>query len=74
MKFVGIGICIVGSLIAILFVPCKFLGMSAGWHFIFSEAGEGMKVYQFIDTTALLLELILINGVGLALFFIGRKR
>jgi hypothetical protein len=35
MKDLGIGICIIGSIIAILFVPCQFLGISTGWHFIF---------------------------------------
>lgn len=31
MKDLGIGICIIGSIIAILFVPCQFLGIGAGW-------------------------------------------
>jgi len=40
MKDLGIGICIIGSIIAILFVPCQFLGINAGWHFIFDDAGN----------------------------------
>jgi len=73
MKDLGIGICIIGSIIAILFVPCQFLGIGAGWHFILGDAGYGMKNYQFINFGLLFLELFLINGIGLALIFFGKK-
>lgn len=74
MKDLGIGICIIGSIIAILYVPCQFLGISAGWHFILGNAGFGMKNYQLINTGLLLLELIIINGFGLALIFFGKSK
>ncbi|MBA7497508.1 hypothetical protein ES704_00236 [subsurface metagenome] len=74
MKDLGIGICIIGSIIAILYIPCQFLGIGAGWHFILGNAGYGMKNYQFINTGLLLLELIIINGVGLALIFFGKSK
>ena len=74
MKDLGIGICIIGSIIAILFVPCQFLGINAGWHFIFDDAGFGMKNYQLINTGYLLLELILINGIGIALIYFGKSK
>jgi len=74
MKDLGIGICIIGSIIAILYVPCQFLGIGAGWHFILGNAGYGMKNYQLINTGLLLLELIIINGVGLALIFFGKSK
>jgi len=74
MANVGIRICVVGSLIAILFIPCKVMGTNVGWHFILSDAGFGMESYRFIDPVVLLLELILINGIGFALFFIGNKQ
>lgn len=74
MKDLGIGICIIGSIVAILYVPCQFLGINAGWHFIFGDSGLGMKNYQFINFGLLLLELILINGIGLALIFFGKSK
>lgn len=74
MKDLGIGICIIGSIIAILLVPCQFLGINAGWHFIFDDAGFGMKNYQLINTSYLLLELILINGIGIALIYFGKSK
>ena len=74
MKDLGIGICIIGSIIAILFVPCQFLGINAGWYFILGDAGFGMKNYQLINTGLLILELILINGIGLAFFFFGKSK
>jgi hypothetical protein len=67
-------VCIIGSVLAVLFPPLKVLGMSAGWGFLFGTAGMGMMNYQFIDVTSLLLELILINGVGIALYFIGLNK
>jgi len=33
-----------------------------------------MKNHQFLDGTVLLLEMILINGVGLALFLFEKKK
>ena len=74
MKDLGVGICIIGSIIAILFVPCQLLGINAGWHFILGDACFGMKNYQLINTGYLLLELIIINGVGLALIFFGKNK
>jgi len=74
MKDLGIGICIIGSIIAILFVPCQFLGINAGWYFILGNAGYGMKNYQLINFGLLLLELILINGIGVALIYFGKSK
>jgi len=77
IKRLGIWICILGSIVAIMFPPCKILGMSAGWHFIFECEkffGTMLCTYHFIDISALLLELILINGIGLALYFYGMKQ
>ena len=76
MKDLGVGICIIGSIIAILFIPCQFLGINVGWHFILGDSlgGPEMKNYQFINTGYLLLELIIINGVGLALIFFGKNK
>ena len=79
MKTLGITICIVGTILAILFVPTQLLGTNTGWRFIFGAADAGfglgkIRYYEFINGTMLMLELILINGIGLALFFIGRRQ
>lgn len=78
MKALGILICVVGTIGALLFVPTAIFGTSTGWHFIAGDVDLGLgiteKAYEIINTTTLALELILINGVGLALFFIGRRR
>jgi hypothetical protein len=71
MKNLGIRICIIGSIIAILYVPFQFLGMNVGWHFIFGDSGLGM---QFINFGLLLLELILINGIGVVLIYFGKSK
>jgi hypothetical protein len=42
--------------------------------FILGDAGYGMKNYQLINAGLLLLELIIINGVGLALIFFGKSK
>lgn len=74
MKKTGLAICMGGSLIAVLFTPCKIFGTNSRWHFILGDAGFGMMNYRFLDGTALLLELILVNGIGLALFLFGKKK
>lgn len=74
MKNLGIAICVIGSFAAILFVPLKFLGISAGWHFVLGDAGMGIKNYQLIDSTLLLIELLVINGIGITLYFVGKSK
>ncbi len=74
MRDLGIGICIIGSVAAILFVPCKFLGIGTGWHFILGNAGMEMKNYQIIDSMLLLIELLVINGIGIAVYFAGKRQ
>jgi|GEM_PF-3513002 len=73
LKQLGLGLCLFGSLIAILFIPCKVLGMSVGWHFVLGDVGYGLKNYHFLDTGTLILELILINGIGMGLYFLGTQ-
>jgi hypothetical protein len=78
IKKLGIIICVLGSIAAILFPPCSFLGTSMGWHFLFEKIETyyfgTYYYYQFIDKTALLLELILINGIGLAIYYYGKMQ
>lgn len=73
MRDLGIGICIIGSILAILFVPCKIVGIGTGWHFILGNAGMGMKNYQIIDSALLLIELLLINGIGIGCYLLAHK-
>ena len=68
----GLAVCVVGTLLALLFVPCQFLGQSAGWRFVAGDAGVGYQNYQFIDKGLLFGELVLLNGVGVAIILIGR--
>ncbi|HXH64205.1 MAG TPA: hypothetical protein VNH42_01710 [Mariprofundaceae bacterium] len=72
MKRIGLIICIVGTIAAILFPPYRVLGQ-AHWGFILSDIvsafGHGVPVYKHIDETTLLIELIAINAVGIALRF-----
>jgi len=73
MKDLGKVICILGNFFAILFPPVKFMGFSGGWQFLFGDAGMGFNNYQFIDSGLLLVELLVINGIGITLYFIGKK-
>lgn len=73
MKNIGIAICIAGSIIAIIYPPLSLMGFN-GFGFILGNAGFGVKNYNLINTGTLILELILINGIGLALYFFGKKQ
>jgi len=61
MKELGKVICILGSILAILFPPVKFLGFSGGWHFLLGKGSMGLKMYQFVDSGLLMVELLLIS-------------
>ena len=74
MKGLGILICIAGTIGAILFPPLQLLGIRGGWSFILADQGFGTRSYNFIDTGTLLIELLIINGIGLGLFFYSRTR
>ena len=78
LKEIGIAVCVVGTILAILFVPTT---VQWGYRFIFDGdchtfRGETycMWPYEYIDTVTLLLELILINGIGLALYYFGMEQ
>jgi hypothetical protein len=78
-KYLGIGVCVIGSILAILFVPTKILGTSTGWHFIGGEVSiDGgliiVPAHEILDISTLILELIFINGIGIAIYYLGRKR
>ncbi|HEX9625955.1 MAG TPA: hypothetical protein VGA00_03340 [Acidiferrobacterales bacterium] len=74
LSMLGKLICIGGSAAVVLFPPYDFLG-DVRWGFVFgsivSAFGKGLHVHQYIDYPILLMELVLVNGVGVALFFAG---
>ena len=74
LSALGIIICLIGTIIAILFIPCDNLSIGYSWHFILGDVVglKGLKNYQFINSTLLLIELLIINGFGISLFFIGK--
>ena len=73
MKFLGIVTCIMGSILASMFIACEFLGMNLGLYFNLHNTGLGLKHLPCIDSTLLLLEFLLINGLGFAFYYVGDK-
>jgi hypothetical protein len=49
LRLVGILICMVGTIFAVLLPPCEVGGESVGYHFLFQGAGYGQRAYNFID-------------------------
>ncbi len=77
MKQLGKIICLAGSVAALLYPPYLFLG-SRHWGFvggaIVAAFGRSVRVYDHLDVPTLLLELILINVVGIALILAGGRQ
>lgn len=74
MKTLGIFICVLGTVGAIIYPPVALLGINLGWDFIWADQGFGTHTYNFINAGFLAIEIIVINAIGLWLFFLGRKR
>ena len=78
MKQLGKIICIAGSIAAILFPPYKVLG-EVNWGFIFGNLisirglGSAGKIFDHIDYQTLLIELVIINIIGLVFIFVITK-
>jgi len=76
MKKLGGLLCIAGTVAAIAYPPYSVVG-NKGWGFIggnIVEAfGRGVPVREHIDVQLLLLEILVINIVGVALVLTGRK-
>lgn len=78
LKTIGILICVVGSLAAIAFPPYTLAGGFDGlkWGFINGDIialfGKSIKVYEHLDYKTLLIELAIINALGLGII-IGSK-
>lgn len=71
LRRLGLLICVVGTIVAVLFPPCKAAGVSVGYHFLFQSAGYGLRAYNLINVSSFIIELVAINIVGLALIFFG---
>ncbi|MCP3950690.1 MAG: hypothetical protein GY697_00495 [Desulfobacterales bacterium] len=72
MKTIGILICVLGSLAAIVYPPYTLAGLGGvKWGFIFGDIvamfGKSIKVYEHLDFKTLLIELAVINALGLGM-------
>ncbi len=70
MKATGIMVCVIGSIAAILYAPYTILG-GVKWGFIYGDIvamfGKSIKVYEHLDFKTLLIELAVINALGLGI-------
>ena len=79
MKQIGKLICIVGSIAAILYPPYKVFG-ELNWGFLFGKIikvkgiGSAVNIFDNIDYQTLLIELVIINVIGLVLIYATSKR
>jgi hypothetical protein len=73
LKVIGILVCVMGSLAAIAYPPYTLAGSIGGvkWGFINADIiamfGKSIKVYEYIDYKTLLIELAVINALGLGI-------
>ncbi|NOZ47084.1 MAG: hypothetical protein GXO79_09915 [Chlorobi bacterium] len=79
MKNIGKAISIIGSLAAVLFPPYKVLG-NLHWGFLFGKIvkikgiGSAINIFDHIDYKTLIIELAIINIIGLTLIFLKTKK
>lgn len=79
MKQIGKLISIVCSIVAVLFPPYKILG-EVNWGFIFDKLvkvkgiGSVGNIFDRIDYQTLIIELVIINAIGLFLIFYKTKK
>jgi hypothetical protein len=52
----------------------QFLGVKGGWAFIFADQGLGAYTYNLIDTGLLIIELLIINAIGIGLIIYSRRQ
>lgn len=75
MKSIGIMVCVLGSIAAIVYPPYTLLD-GVKWGFIYGDIiamfGKSIKVYEYLDYKTLLIELAVINALGLGIM-IGSK-
>jgi hypothetical protein len=75
LKTIGMLICILGSIAAIAYPPYTLLD-GVKWGFICGDIiamfGKSIKVYEYLDYKTLLIELAVVNALGLGIV-IGSK-
>jgi hypothetical protein len=75
LKTIGILVCVLGSLAAIAYPPYTIVD-GVKWGFIYGDIiamfGKSIKVYEYLDFKTLLIELAIINALGLGIV-IGSK-
>lgn len=66
----GILVCVLGSIGAILYPPYTLMG-GVKWGFIYGDIiamfGKSIKVYEYLDFKTLLVELAVINALGIGI-------
>jgi len=78
MKKLGFLVCIFGSLAAALFPPYRLAGLGEPhWAFILDDIvaafGQHVRVMDHIDVRTLLMELMVVNAIGIAMMLAGRR-
>ncbi|MDH5376924.1 MAG: hypothetical protein OEX00_01215 [Gammaproteobacteria bacterium] len=75
MKQFGLIICLLGTLMVVLYPPYSVLG-GTHWGFVWQDIvsvfGHGVSVLDNIDYKLLVVELVLINTLGVGLVWISR--
>ena len=78
MKKVGFLVCVLGSITAVLVPPYKLVGIGEPrWGFILDDIvaafGQHVRVYDHLDVQTLLLELLVVNAIGIAMMVAARR-
>jgi hypothetical protein len=77
LKTIGMLICILGSIAAIAYPPYTLLD-GVKWGFIYGDIiamfGKSIKVYEYLDYKTLLIELAVVNALGLGIVLGSKAR
>ncbi len=77
MKTIGILICVLGSIAAIVYPPYTLIS-GVKWGFIYGDIiaafGKSIKVYEYLDYKTLLIELAVINALGVGIIIGSKSR
>jgi len=71
LKAIGILVCVLGSIAAVLYPPYTLMD-GVKWGFIYGDIialfGKSIKVYEYLDFKTLLVELAVVNALGLGIY------
>jgi hypothetical protein len=77
LKTIGIMVCVLGSIAAIVYPPYTLLD-GVKWGFIYGDIiamfGKSIKVYEYLDYKTLLIELAVVNALGLGIVLGSKAR